>query len=321
MVEQRLPASAVIIYDAGIIATYCPAVAATPGLLLTDEYIRSCFERMRASPRTFGFDERSKYVVFLQPQDRALFDVQSIAYGRIRQTMMNVYLIPDPYFIGMGGYQKLRDFALSVRLPAWSQRSSVLTWRGSVTGRGAYATIDDIPRVRLALMCREMPGTDVRLSGAHPTMQNIFPLELINEFLAANGIFGNWFEMRKFGEYKFVLDIDGHANAWGFFEKLLLGCCILKVESQYEQWFYESVRPWTHYVPVRADLSDLQEKLDWCIDNDAECGWIAGNGFKLAHSITPERALHDTGHQLLMASLGAEQVCTGGYDGPGAVVS
>jgi Glycosyl transferase family 90 len=299
MPEQRPYNGAVFIYDSGTVTTYCPAVLAVPEL--PDAYIRACFERMRVEPDHFGFHSESKYVEFLQAWDRALFDIQCVAYGRIRHMMPNVYLIPDGYFIARDGYRYVREFALSADLPAWPQRSSVLTWRGSVTGSGTFAAIGNIPRVKLASVCRAIPGTDVRLVGAHPSMlhQSIFPLEQINDFLAVNGIVGEWFDMRKFSNYKFVIDIDGHANAWGFFEKLLLGSWILKVESPFEEWFYDSIRPWVHYAPVSDDLSDLPGKLDWCLGNDAECESIARNGFKLAHSITAEQVLRDTCGQLI----------------------
>ena len=29
------------------------------------------------------------------------------------------------------------------------------------------------------------------------------------------------------------------------------------------QWYYDSMRPWVHFVPVRADLSDLEQRFHW----------------------------------------------------------
>lgn len=95
--------------------------------------------------------------------------------------------------------------------------------------------------------------------------------------------------MGNFGTYRYAIDIDGHANAWGFLEKLILGCCVLKVASPYEQWFYGELQPWVHYVPIEADLSDLADKIDWCLANEQACEWIAGNGRTLAASRSYER--------------------------------
>ena len=44
-----------------------------------------------------------------------------------------------------------------------------------------------------------------------------------------------------------------------------------------EFWEYE-LEPFTHYVPVNADLSDLVEKIEWARENDEEARAIAQNG-------------------------------------------
>jgi hypothetical protein len=76
--------------------------------------------------------------------------------------------------------------------------------------------------------------------------------------------------MLEHAHYRFLIDIDGAASAWSFFEKLLLGGCILKVGSPFEQWFYSELTEWQHFVPVRQDLSDLFEKIEWCHGNQDE---------------------------------------------------
>jgi hypothetical protein len=136
------------------------------------------------------------------------------------------------------------------------------------------------------MQCRGITVADVKIMGNHSTMQQYFPLVDIDNFVAREGLTGRRLAMTEFGHFKYTIDIDGHANAWSFLEKLILGCCVLKVSSPYEQWLYERVRPWRHFVPVAADLSDLEEKIDWCSSNDAECQWIAQNGANFASSVT-----------------------------------
>jgi hypothetical protein len=41
---------------------------------------------------------------------------------------------------------------------------------------------------------------------------------------------------------------------------------VVKVEPQYVDYFYKTLHPWIHYVPVRYDLSDLLEKAEWVLD-------------------------------------------------------
>jgi hypothetical protein len=110
--------------------------------------------------------------------------------------------------------------------------------------------------------------------------------EEIKTFLQNNGILRERMPQHIMGEAKFLIEIDGNANSWGFFAKLLMGCCILKVESPFEQWFYRRLQPWVHYVPVANDLSDLPEKMQWCLKNERACRKIADVGRRFAEALS-----------------------------------
>lgn len=45
---------------------------------------------------------------------------------------------------------------------------------------------------------------------------------------------------------------------------------VLKQDSIYYEHFYNELRPWEHYVPVRADLGDLLEKIQWAREHDEQ---------------------------------------------------
>ena len=82
--------------------------------------------------------------------------------------------------------------------------------------------------------------------------------------------------------------------------RLLLGCCVLKIQSEhgFRQWYYERLTPWQHYVPVRADMSDLIEKIGWCRSHDGECAEIAGAGQAFAHAMTVEGEISEAVRRL-----------------------
>ena len=61
---------------------------------------------------------------------------------------------------------------------------------------------------------------------------------------------------------------------------------MLKMESQYREHFYRHLEPFQHYVPVRGDLSDLTERIEWARRNDAEAKTIAENAVRI--SVFPE---------------------------------
>jgi hypothetical protein len=73
-------------------------------------------------------------------------------------------------------------------------------------------------------------------------------------------------------KYKYILDIDGNASTWDATAwKLNSGSVILKTDSAWRQWFYIDYKPWTHYIPVKDDFSDLQTRYDWCEAHPNEC--------------------------------------------------
>lgn len=202
-------------------------------------------------------------------------------------------LVPDPAFMTPNIYEPFRELADS-RPDRWNSREETLLWRGAVTGQGNITTdamdIDDPSlkqRVRLCLALRGLVDVDARLvatghdRGAH----------LTTEALKAHGILGDRLPPSHWIDVKFALDIDGSSNSWtNLYTRLLLGCCVLKVASPagYRQWFYDEFVPWTHYVPVASDLSDVVEKIEWCRSHDEACREIAAAGQEFALRRTPE---------------------------------
>ena len=56
---------------------------------------------------------------------------------------------------------------------------------------------------------------------------------------------------------------------------LFSGRPVLLAERPHEEFFYEHLRPWTHYVPVKRDLSDLKDRVAWTRANAPEARAIA----------------------------------------------
>lgn len=204
-------------------------------------------------------------------------------------------LIPDDGFFSSGGYQDDRENARANTV-AWNTRSDCIAWRGSTTGHGRiskdHLAADDpelLPRVRLCMRLRAVPGTDVKISRVVQSDDEA----LHRERLTKAGIFGQNISSLAWNGFKFAIDIDGNSNAWSnLFTRMIMGCCVLKVASPsgYRQWYYEEIQPWTHYVPVKADLTDIEARIAWCRTNSDKCGNIAGRAqaFAMAHDLKTE---------------------------------
>jgi len=69
----------------------------------------------------------------------------------------------------------------------------------------------------------------------------------------------------------------------------------------FRQWYYSELQAWTHYVPVKADLSDLMDQILWCQNNSEECRRIALNGQAFAMARTYEREIESSSNRLCKA--------------------
>ena len=63
--------------------------------------------------------------------------------------------------------------------------------------------------------------------------------------------------MTEFARYKYLLDIRGYG--WSDRLKILLqlGRPVFLVERPFKEWYTDRLIPWTHYIPVKDDMSDL----------------------------------------------------------------
>jgi len=87
----------------------------------------------------------------------------------------------------------------------------------------------------------------------------------------------NFMNTLEQSKHKYILNIDGHVKAFRLGNELRMGSVILLVDSPYTLWFQKYMKPKVHYVPIKSDLSDLHEQLQWCLDNDDQCKKIATN--------------------------------------------
>lgn len=246
-------------------------------------------ERRRLAERV----DPGRGLYLFQYDDHAFQDVRSVALGRHVGHYPLLELIVDPYFFFSRGFEELRALSANGDLPAWSDRSDRVFWRGRGSSNGLTLSgapiqgLEDIPRVQLALRLRDDPQADVGLIGAWNQQAEAET----EEALARARILRPAAPMREHAHHRFQLDIDGVANAWATLERFLCGSCVLKVASPFEMWFYPSLHAWTHYVPVKADLSDLEQQLHWCRSHPQDARSIAEAGRRFALDLTYDVAI------------------------------
>uniref|UniRef100_A0A8C1DRN5 Protein O-glucosyltransferase 1 n=1 Tax=Cyprinus carpio carpio TaxID=630221 RepID=A0A8C1DRN5_CYPCA len=86
-------------------------------------------------------------------------------------------------------------------------------------------------------------------------------------------------------EYKYLFNFRGVAASFRLKHLFLCGSLVFHVGEDWLEFFYPQLKPWVHYIPVKQDLSDLRELLQFVKENDAVAEEIAvrGQNFILNH--------------------------------------
>ncbi|KAG7503975.1 hypothetical protein JOB18_048309 [Solea senegalensis] len=79
-------------------------------------------------------------------------------------------------------------------------------------------------------------------------------------------------------KYKYLFNFRGVAASFRFKHLFLCGSLVFHVGDEWQEFFYPQLKPWVHYIPVRQDLSDVRELLQFVKQNDAIAEEIATRG-------------------------------------------
>lgn len=69
-------------------------------------------------------------------------------------------------------------------------------------------------------------------------------------------------------QYKYQINIDGTVAAYRFPYLLAGNAVVFKQESPFYEHFYKQLKPMQHFIPIKRDLSDLVDRLQWAQKND-----------------------------------------------------
>ena len=169
----------------------------------------------------------------------------------------NTITLPNFYYTSRNGHHNLLK-SIDDNYIDWNDKINKCTWRGDIKNGSIY---------------------------------NFYNYEKYNvnqrkyfTKLFKNGIIKNMeYSKKKLSQieqikYKYILDIDGHSSTWdATVWKLYSGSVLLKVKSIWKEWYYDMMKEWVHYIPIKNDLSDLNIMIEWCINNDDICRTISNN--------------------------------------------
>ena len=166
----------------------------------------------------------------------------------------------------------------------WDNKIPTAVFRGSSTGCGV--TVKTNQRLNLVNISRTTPNDKdgVPYLDAGITKWNLRPRKIQGEkYLKYIDIDNLGFGLssplspQQQSKYKYIINIDGHVTAFRLSLELGMGSVVLLVQSSWYIWYSSLLVPYKHYVPVKADLSDLITQIKWCKLNDNICFQITQN--------------------------------------------
>ena len=190
----------------------------------------------------------------------------------------------------------------------WDEgRVATAFFRGTATGGGT--TIHNNQRLMVAHLSHEWKN-DPEKGGEEPFLDAAIvgwnlrdkkvaenPMTFLRsnkfDFTAGRHHFTPIYEQSK---YKYLVYVDGHCAACRYGFMMRLGSVILKVEPRQvadRMWYFPLLQPYVDHVPVKSDLSDLEDKIRWCRENDDKCREIAANCTKFYEKYVARNALLD----------------------------
>lgn len=93
-----------------------------------------------------------------------------------------------------------------------------------------------------------------------------------------NNMFGGYLGFGKeMCQYKYILNLDGHDSSSAIIKILQSNSLMIGPIPKWHIVVNFKLEPWVHYVPLKDDTSDLEEKLKWCNSNQEKCEEIVKN--------------------------------------------
>jgi len=230
----------------------------------SDGFVSSPVNSSLAGDRQYNQLERSK--------SHGTYPIVAALCSRDMNRHNTLYLPLDDDTFRLG----LRTVLESVVKPAWEDRKDTVFWRGGASGF-------DRPSIRTQVTAAliDHPHTDVRLTkwAGWEESQSI-----------PETFFSDRADLDEHCRHKYIMIVDGNCIAsshqWVFGSGAVP---IMVTHPDNEYWFRSHLKPMINYVPVKYDLSDLKEQIDWLVANDDKAKEIARNAMALADTIfTPK---------------------------------
>lgn len=230
-----------------------------------------------------------------------IFTCRDVVYGlncgkNFEVTTFPIFIIAkdkkDSGLILMPDWYALHEFypdksrILREQIP-WEEKKNVVFFRGADSGVWDRVNWRAFPRPKLVSLSLQYPHLiDAKFTDLLLWEEN----SCIRDVMKSEGMLTHYEPIEHFPRYRYLIDIDGHtANTPRTALYLYSGSVMFKQMTNKILWYYSELEPYTHYIPVAENLSDIFTQMEWALVHDHECQEIARNAFCIAETtLRPE---------------------------------
>jgi hypothetical protein len=265
-----------------------------PGVLAIISILTEAFNKLA---KTAPLIDTDFIVTALDSLDGVHLSVPVFAFANDPTYSSNIVLMPDfGALTGNEGF--LNEVKKGIARYPWELKLNQVIWRGATTG---YPFMESLNRLTVAPPRMggvfsvenflDFPRTKaISLSVQFPSLINARYTTLC-QCVDCDGIqsqysqyFAPLLSIAQHLQYKYLLLIDGNSAAYSrAYWQLFSNSAIIKQDSDAVQWYSKALRPYVHYIPVRSDLSDLVDVIDWAMQHDDQAKEISVEAQNFAH--------------------------------------
>ncbi len=184
-------------------------------------------------------------------------------------------LVPD--FVSLSTWWQ-RDAKLVLdysKKVSWEKKKAAAYWRGGSHDKPDNNTgYQACPRIILSKLSQKYP--EIIEAGIIKTKAMQYEDQIDKE-----GLIKDFSSMEDHMDYKYLPVMDGFMCTYpGYQWRLLSNSVAFKQDSDEIQWFYGALKEYEHYIPIKRDMSDLVEKINWARTYDDTAKRISDNATK-----------------------------------------
>ncbi|KXJ25426.1 protein O-glucosyltransferase 1 [Exaiptasia diaphana] len=167
------------------------------------------------------------------------------------------------YPTGLGRWDLMRDALIkkSQEFP-WEKKAPIAFFRGSRTSH------ERDPLVLLSRSNPELADAKYTKNQAWKSDKDTLYAEPAKEV-----------PLEDHCQFRYLFNFRGVAASFRFKHLFLCKSLVFHVGEEWLEFFYPALKPWVHYIPVKTDLSDARDLIEFANANDEVAQGIASRGY------------------------------------------